>query len=90
MKQKIRASGRIKRRHILIIGKKDEVEKIILDYLGILGWARASPSFIDAGNGKIVLSVDRKEVDNVRAAFELCKERIRILRVSGTLKGLGK
>jgi RNase P/RNase MRP subunit POP5 len=117
---KIKASGKIRRRYLLIeAGSRKEVENAILEYIGVLGWAKASPVFVDVkasdknctrrcavclehpkiknpgffdvknGNEKKVLSVDRAEVENVRAAFEASKNKIRVLRVSGTIKGLG-
>ena len=67
-------------------GTKDKVEKIILDYIGILGWAKASPVFVKG----TILSVECKSVNDIKASFELCKENIEIIKVSGTLKGLGK
>lgn len=80
----------MKRRHLLISGEKEEVEKAILEYTGVLGWAKASPSFAKNENKKLILSINREEINNVRAAFELSPLNIKILRVSGTLKGLGK
>lgn len=88
MKLKSKPTGRIKKRYLLIEGTKEEVEKAILDYLGILGYAKASPMFVKKGKG-LILVIDRGEVDNVRAAFELNKG-IRIVGVSGTIKGLDK
>lgn len=88
---KINASEKIKRRYLLIeAGSRKEVESAILEYIGILGWARASPVFVEIKNGKkgIVLSVDRAEVESVRAAFEASKSKIKVIRVSGTIKGL--
>ena len=38
----------------------------------------------------LVLSVERKSVTNIRAAFEASPYNIKIKRVSGTLKGLEK
>lgn len=93
MKLKAKPSARAKKRYILIAGAgKEEIEKAVLDYIGILGWARAAPIFAKTGNeGRgIVLAVGRKEVDNVRAALEMSDKSIRVLRISGTLKGLGK
>jgi RNase P/RNase MRP subunit POP5 len=87
---KIKPSAKIKRRYLLLENtEKKEVEKIILDYVGILGWAKAAPLFVNL-KGKLVLAVSRKELINVRAAFELSNSKAKILRVSGTLKGLGK
>lgn len=93
MKLKINPSARTKRRYLLAAGgKREEIENILLDYLGVLGWAKASPLFIEGGKkeGLFVISVERKEVDNVKAAFELSGKNIKIVKVSGTLKGLGK
>lgn len=87
---KIKPSAKIKRRYLLIEGTKAKVEKVILDYIGILGWAKAAPHFVKSENNKIVLAVERKELTNVRAAFEISEEKVKILKVSGTLKGLNK
>ncbi len=89
MKLKIKPSIKIKRRYLLIRGaNKEEIEKIIIEYLGILGWARASPMFVKSSSNQIILAVDRKEVDNIKAAFEISSSNIKILKISGTLKGL--
>ena len=89
---KTKASERIKRRYLLFSGKdseKEKIEKVILDYIGVLGFAKTKPVFVNE-KGKTILAVERKSLNDVRAAFELCKEDIKILRVSGTLKGLEK
>ena len=93
MKLKIKSSARIKKRYLLIEAhKKEDIEKSILDYLGILGFAKAAPVFVEPFNkinsNNFILSVDRKELSNIRAAFELSHDKIKIIRVSGTLKGL--
>ena len=91
MKLKTKPSAKIKRRYLLIEGAgREKIEKTILDYVGILGWAKASPYFVKTGAKKIVLAVNRKETNNIRAAFEISKEKIKVIRVSGTLKGLRK
>lgn len=88
MKLKSKPSQRIKKRYLLIEGKKEDIERAILDYIGILGYAKASPMFIDDKAGTI-LAIDRSELTNVRAALEASKSGIKIIRVSGTIKGLG-
>ena len=113
MKLNVKPSQRIKRRYLLIEGSKENIEKAILDYLGALGWAKASPIFVKSEIKKslrsfrtfgcsrhdvkcldmknnIILAVSRSEVDNVRAAFESSSSEIRVLGISGTLKGLTK
>ena len=88
--KKLKPSNRINFRYLLLDAKsREQVEKIVLDYLGILGWAKANPRFVNSGKIKnIILAINRKEIDNVRAAFEICTENIKVLKVSGTLKGL--
>ncbi|MEM4271606.1 MAG: hypothetical protein QXD13_00740 [Candidatus Pacearchaeota archaeon] len=90
MKIKVRASERVNRRYLLVFGaSEDEIKKTILDYVGILGWARAAPEFIKSEKG-IILAVKREEINNIRAAFEISPLKIKITKVSGTLKGLAK
>lgn len=86
MKLKVKPSLRIKRRYIWFEGNKDDAEKAVLDYLGVLGWAKASPIFV----GSNILAVSREEVEKIRSAFELSGENIKIKKISGTLKGLKK
>ena len=58
--------------------------------VGVLGWANAAPVFVPSSDGKIILAVNREALNDVRAALALARERIEVLRVSGTIKGLGK
>lgn len=89
MKLKLKSSARIKRRYILFsTGSKEYLEKFILDYIGILGWAKASPIFIKSKPNKTILSINRKSLDDVKAALEISNSNIKILKISGTLKGL--
>ena len=94
MKLKQKASAKIHRRYLLISGAdKKTVEKIVLNYIGILGWAEAAPVFVSEKSfeeDKIILAVERKSLQSIRASFEICDEKVKILRVSGTLKGLVK
>ncbi len=90
MKLRIKPSAKTKRRYLLIQASKSEIEKAILDYLGILGWAKSSPQFVKTESKNTVLAVETKSLADVRAAFEISPEKIKVLRVSGTLKGLEK
>jgi RNase P/RNase MRP subunit POP5 len=76
---------RLKRRYLLVRGEKNEIEKALIDYLGILGWARAAPLFSNHSGGLVVV-VNREELINVRAAFAL--SNVSVVKVSGTLKGI--
>jgi RNase P/RNase MRP subunit POP5 len=82
-KLKLRPSQRENRRYLLIeTSKKEDVKKAILDYIGLLGWAKATPFFVK----EKILTVNRKEIDKVKAALVLAG--IKVIKVSGTLKGL--
>ena len=88
--KKQKASARIKRRYLLIDAEnKEEIEKAILEYIGILGWAKASPIFVSSKGKNIILAINREEIAKVRGALALSKDNIKVKRVSGTLKGLG-
>lgn len=82
MEKKLKPSMRENKRYILTDKGKEEVEKAILDFIGILGYGKAGVSFI---SDKIV-AVNREEVDKVRGA--LVSAGIKVLRVSGTIKGV--
>jgi len=61
---------------------RKEIEEAILEFLGILGYAKAGILFL----GKNVLAVNREEVDKVRAALACYRKVINVKRVSGSLK----
>jgi RNase P/RNase MRP subunit POP5 len=87
---KLKSSARESKRYLLIRGRKENIEKAVLDYIGILGWARAAPKFVKTEGKNNILAVNRKEIDKVRGAFALSADKIQVLKVSGTLKGLKK
>ena len=87
----LKPSHREKKRYLLTEGKdatKEKIEKTILDYIGVLGFAKASPQLIKKTSKGLILAINRKELDKVRASFLLSGKKIQIKRVSGTLKSL--
>lgn len=78
------------KRYLLIEGAnlKKNVHSAIKEYIGILGLSEAVPKWIEIKGQKGILSINRKSLDKVRASFALSKNKITILRVSGTLKKL--
>jgi RNase P/RNase MRP subunit POP5 len=84
MEKKLKPSQRENKRYLLFEGNKEEVENAILKFIGILGYGRAGISFPTAN----ILAVNREELNKVQAALIL--GRIKILRVSGTIKGVRK
>lgn len=92
MKTKLNSTLRTKKRYIFFSSDdRGAIEKIILDGIGVLGWAKAKPVFVEEfkkDSRGLILAVDRKYLNDVRAAFAIADTEIKILRVSGTLKGL--
>jgi RNase P/RNase MRP subunit POP5 len=85
---KLKPSARDKRRYLLVSGaSRLEIESSILEYIGVLGFARAAYMYVKKHKSKIVTSCLADSLDDVRAALAMAE--IKIDKVSGTLKGLG-
>lgn len=84
---KLKPSARDKRRYFLVSANNDKVEKAILEYLGVLGMAKAAYMKVKSVGGKTMGSCLRKSLNDVRAALGMVG--IKIEKVSGTIKGLG-
>jgi len=84
----LKPSMKENKRYLLIKGKnlKSNVEKAILEFIGVLGLSESGLSFIKNN----VICINRKSVDKVRASLALYADKIEVLKVSGTVKGLGK
>lgn len=84
----LKPSMKENKRYLLLKGNftKEDVEKAILEFIGVLGYAKASPMWV----AKNILAVNREEADKVRASFVVCEKNIEVAKVSGTIKGLGK
>jgi len=88
----LRPSMKENKRYLLIKGTniKQNVEKAILEFIGILGYAKASPKWIKINGDKGILAINREAINEVRGSFAIYSEKIEVLKVSGTLKGLKK
>lgn len=71
---------------------RESIEKAILEFIGVLGMSKTGLEFVKSEPEKnsMIIAVNRGSVDSVRASFGVWSERIEVLRVSGTLKGLRK
>lgn len=87
---KLKPSARIDKRYLSIKGTRGSIEKAILEFIGVLGWAEASPVFVSEVSNEVVLCVNRKSLNKIKAAFALAKDELKVLRVSATLKGLSR
>ena len=87
----LKPSMREKKRYLLVKGKnlKENVEKAILEFIGVLGMSKTALGFIKTGKDSAIISVNRGSVDHVRASLAVWPEKISVEKVSGTLKGLG-
>ena len=90
----LKPSHREHKRYLLLSGKdanQKMIEESILAFIGILGYAKASPQIVkmqrDIGN-KMVLAVNRKELDKIKASFVLSGKDIKIEKISGVLNKL--
>lgn len=84
----LKPSHREHKRYLLVSGKdasKENIEDAILKYVGILGYSKASPMIIKNIGAKIVISINRQELNNVRAALLVSGKQMRIEKVSGTI-----
>ena len=86
----LKPSMREKKRYMLVQGKIRDIEKSILDGIGVIGMSKTGLGWIKSDKESAVISVNREAVDSIRACFALWPEKIGVERVSGTLKGLGK
>jgi RNase P/RNase MRP subunit POP5 len=80
------------KRYLIVKGRelKENIEKAILEFSGTKGMSKCGLSFIssDSNNNFAIICVNRESVDLVRASLAVFPEKMEILRVSGTLKGL--
>lgn len=86
-------SHRENKRYLLVNGKdlRKNIEKAILEFVGILGLSKVGLSFVKSSgkDGECVICVNRESVDSVRASLVVYPEKMEVLKVSGTLRGLG-
>ena len=80
------------KRYLLVRGKnlKENIEKAVFDFSGVLGMSKTGLAWIKSENDSAVISVNREAVDSIRASLVVFPEKMEVLKVSGTLKGLGR
>lgn len=88
----LKPSMREKKRYLLVRGKnlEENIEKSILDFIGVLGMSKVGLGFIEKGKEYAIICVNRESVNEVRASLCVWPEKITVEKVSGTLKGLRK
>ena len=88
----LKPSMRERKRYILVRGAnlKEKIEKILLEFIGVLGMAETGLKFIKTSKDSAVIAVNREALNQVRASLAASADDIKIQRVSGTLKGLNQ
>ena len=84
----LKPSHREHKRYLLIKGvnaNKKIIEEVILEFIGVLGWAEASPQFIKEKNNEVVLAINRNCLDKIRTSFLMSNKDLKIVKVSGAV-----
>ena len=78
------------KRYLLVRGKdlRKNIEEAILEFIGTLGFSKTNLSFIKSQKDTAVISINRESLNHVRASLAVFSQKIEVLKVSGTLKGL--
>ena len=64
---------------------KKVIEEVILDFIGGLGYAEASPKIIKQTKDKVILAINRNCLDKIRTSFLMSEKDLDIIRVSGSV-----
>ena len=86
----LKPSMRENKRYLLVKGTnlKTNIEKAILEFVGVLGMSKAGLSYIKTNKDSAIISINREAINEVRASFCVWPEKISVKKVSGTLRGL--
>ncbi len=84
----LRPTLREKKRYLLVKGNPNDIEKAILDFIGILGVSKTALAFIKKEKDSAIISINREMLNEVRASLVIWPEKLEVARVSGTLKSL--
>ena len=86
----LKPSLRENKRYLLIKceNPKKNIEKAILDFIGILGMSKTGLNYIKTAKNSTIIAINREMLNLVRASFCVFPEKIIVEKVSGTLKGL--
>ncbi len=88
----LKPSARENKRYLALRGEnlKENVESAVKDFVGALGLSKASMKWINVEKNEGILAINREALNSVRASFAVFPEEIKVVKVSGTLNGLGK
>ena len=84
----LKPAHREKKRYLLLIGKdanKKNIEEAVLEYIGILGYAKSGLQIIKKTNSGLIISINRDSLDKVRASLVISGKSIIVKKVSGSI-----
>ena len=87
----LKPSHREKKRYLLVKGRdvsKNNIEKIILEFIGVLGYAEVGISFVKINKANVIIAVNREAIDKIRTSFLMSKKDLKIEKVSGSVKNV--
>lgn len=86
----LKPTMRENKRYLLIEGNdlRRNVEKAILDFIGVWGFSKVALEWIKEDKNSAVVSVNREMLDSVRAAICIWPKKMEVKRVSGTLRSI--
>ena len=84
----LKPSMRENKRYLSVKGNVEDIEKAILEFIGVLGMSKAGMSWIKKGKYSTIICINREAVNAVRASFAVWPKKLEVLKVSGTLKSL--
>lgn len=84
----LKPSARERKRYLFIKGSINYLEKAIIDFIGVNGMSKTGFKFIKKNKTSAIIAINRKTLNEVRAAFCVFPEKISVENVSGSLKKL--
>jgi RNase P/RNase MRP subunit POP5 len=87
----LKPSHKERKRYLLVKGKdvsKDNIEKIILEFIGVLGYAEAGIIFVKINKASVIIAINREAVDKIRTSFLMSKKDLNIVKISGSVKNV--
>ena len=86
----LKPTMREKKRYLLVRGNPENIEKAILDFIGVLGMSKTGLMWIKREKDSAIISINRESLNEVRGSLCVWPEKLSVERVSGTLRGLRK
>lgn len=87
----LKPSHRENKRYLYIAGKdasKKAIEEIILEHIGIIGFSKTAFQTIKYSQDKIIISINREMLDEIRVSLLLSGKDVSIKKVSGSVSNL--